>query len=208
MTETVSKTRIDIVRHGEHQLGDVLCGVTDPLLSDKGWKQMQLKYDRLSESGQQWDLCVTSPRKRCLQFAQSLERSNSLDCVVEKSIGEVDFGKWEGLSYEQINAHYPGQWRDWLNNPTDPAPHGGEAYGDFINRVNDSFTRLILNNRGKNLLMFSHGGVIRAIFHRILGMDHKAISSISVPHACHTRIEVYHDKSREDWFQLESHNGI
>ena len=205
MQET-SQTHLDILRHGEHMLGDVICGVTDPELSEKGWEQLQSQCKRLSDVGNRWDICVTSPRIRCAQFAHSISQDLSIECVVDDGFAEVDFGAWEALSFNQINQGFPGQWQDWIGRPDDPAPHGGEKYGEFLERVDHSILNLVSQHRGKRILLFAHGGVVRAIFYSVLGLRPGSLSRFSVPHACHSRIMAYHDNGQKDWYQLDCHN--
>ena len=45
------QTRVDLVRHGEHLLGDAICGVTDPDLSSKGWQQLDSLCQALIDQG-------------------------------------------------------------------------------------------------------------------------------------------------------------
>ncbi len=233
MVAETSATVVDIVRHGEHQLGRVVCGITDPGLTEKGWQQLQSRIDEIRKIPEKpavcWDLCVTSPRKRCREFAESLAQETRLDCVVESGFAEVDFGNWEGLSFQTIHRDFPGQWQYWIEASDhkaaeahhneaphneaphnealyNEAPHGGEKYAHFLLRVQQSWSALIENNSGKSMILFAHGGVIRAIFRLILGLDCAHLNRISVPHACHTRIVIYHYPGKPDLPQLNLHN--
>ena len=205
MHET-SQTHLDILRHGEHKLGDVICGVTDPELSEKGWGQLQNQCNRLREEGNDWDVCITSPRKRCAQFANAIAGNLGIECIIESGFAEVDFGKWEAMTFSEINDGFPGQWQDWIGNPDAPAPHGGEKYGDFLGRVDQSVSNLISQYCGKKILLFAHGGVVRAVFYSVLGLRPGSLSRFSVPHACHSRIMAYHADGQKDWYQLDRHN--
>ena len=209
---TVSKgiqsdcTRIDILRHGKHVLGDAICGVTDPELSEEGWQQLKRQTSRLKNSDSDWNLCVSSPRKRCVSFARDFSERHRIECIVDDDFAEVDFGEWETLSFVQISSRYPGQWSDWIGQPDQPPPHGGEVYADFLFRVHNAFTRLIETHRGKRIVLFAHGGVIRAIFHSLLDLETGALQRFNIPYACHSRIIVYHGDNQDNWFQLDSHN--
>ena len=119
---------------------------------------------------------------------------------------EVDFGSWEALSFDQISGRYPGQWQQWLGNPDRPAPHGGEIYGHFLDRVDRAVMDLVAAHTGKRILLFAHGGVVRAVFYSVLGLRAGSLSRFSVPHACHSRIMAYHAEEQEDWYQLDRHN--
>ncbi len=204
---TTSRTEVDLLRHGEHVLGNVICGVTDPPLSASGWSHLEGQCDHLLQQGAQWDVCIASPRKRCAEFAQHLSRRLSIECVIENGFAEVDFGQWEGRSFDEITTLYPGQWQAWLTQPDSPAPHGGDQYGDFLHRITQSWCELINQHKSKRILLIVHGGVIRAIFASIFKLDPSVLFSFSVPYACHSRIIAYHQENSADWFQLDSHNS-
>ena len=200
------KTRLDIIRHGEHVLGEVVCGVTDPDLTTAGWNQMKSTIDQLVNSGLSWDLCVTSPRVRCAGFAKSMAEELSMKCAVMTELAEVDFGEWEAMAYTEINSRFPGQWMQWIHCPDEAAPHGGEAYGQFLNRIDVATKNLIEQFRGKRILCFAHAGVIRALLYSVLKLERLSLSGISVPHGCHSSVLVYHSPEKADWYQMHSHN--
>jgi alpha-ribazole phosphatase len=215
-------TRVNLLRHGEHALGQAICGVTDPELSKKGWGQLSDQFDSLlgrakqsqskQKQGSQWDICVSSPRIRCSAFGRHISQQLNIELIINDALAEIDFGEWEGLTGAQVEASYPGQWQQWLDNPDDPAPHGGEAYGLFQQRILDGWSQLILQYQGKRILLLSHSGVMRVILASVLGLDSTGLFRFNVPYACHSQVSVYHlsDKygqGKPDWFQLDQHNS-
>ncbi|WP_424945669.1 histidine phosphatase family protein [Candidatus Spongiihabitans sp.] len=207
MNNGAKRTEIDLLRHGEHVLGDVICGVTDPKLSEAGWAQLHNQCARLVQQGAQWDVCITSPRQRCADFAEHLSQRLAIEYVVDDGFAEVDFGRWEGRSYREIANTYPGQWQAWLAQPTKPAPHGGDRYAEFLQRIHQSWIALINRRQGKRILLVIHGGVTRAIFASVFDLAPGTLFRFRVPHACHSRIIAYHQANAADWFQLDSHNS-
>ncbi len=204
---TNERTEVDLLRHGEHVLGDVICGVSDPKLSETGWQQLHRQCEHLLNQGARWEVCITSPRQRCAEFAEHMSRRLSVECVIEEGFSEVDFGEWEGRSFNEISRRYPGQWQTWLQQPANPAPHGGDQYGQFLHRIEQAWCALIQQWQGKCVLLIIHGGVIRAIFAHIFALNPSTLFRFNVPHACHSRIIAYHQSNATDWFQLDSHNS-
>lgn len=210
-------TRVNLLRHGEHALGQAICGVKDPELSEKGWGQLAEQIDSLVGRGQQdrdghdqegqWDVCISSPRIRCSSFARHISLQLNIELVINDKLSEIDFGEWEGLTGAQIESNYPGQWQQWLDNPNDPAPHGGEASGLFQQRILQGWSQLISQYQGKRILILSHSGVMRAILASVLGLDTTERFRFNVPHACHSQVSVYHLSGKPDWFQLDQHNS-
>ena len=206
MEADTGQTQVDLVRHGEHALGHVVCGVTDPELTELGWSQLQKRIETLASHGSRWDVCLSSPRRRCAEFARHMARQHGIPYADEPGFSEVDFGQWEAMSYDQIQENHPGQWQQWISNPADPAPHGGERYGEFLHRIESSWNALVEAHRGKKIVLFAHGGVIRAVFRAVLSLDSGNLNRFNVPHACHTRIIVYHHPGKPDLCQLERHH--
>ena len=205
-------TQIDLLRHGEHVLGHAVCGVTDPELSDKGWNQLTIQIESLvgrakQNQDKQWDICISSPRSRCAKFARHISHNLNIEFSINETLSEVDFGQWEGLTGAQIEADYPGQWQQWLDNPDLPAPHGGEAHGMFQQRIQQAWLQLIKEYQGKRILLLSHSGVIRTILASVLSLDTAGLFRFNIPHACHSRVSVYHLQGKSDWFQLDQHNS-
>ena len=203
----VSSTRINLLRHGEHALGRAICGVKDPELSEKGWEQLSNQMNILVGRGKQWDICVASPRIRCAAFARHVSEQLNIELVIKDALSELDFGEWEGLTGVQLEASFPGQWQQWLDNPDDPAPHNGKAYAMFQQRILNAWSQLILQYQGKRILLLSHSGVMRTILTNILGLDAKGLFRFNVPYACHSQVSVYHMLGKSDWFQLDQHNS-
>lgn len=202
----VSRTQVDLLRHGEHQLGDVVAGISDPSLTEKGWEQLTAQTDALIANGAQWDIFLSSPRKRCAEFAASLGEQHDIEFAIDEGFAEVDFGAWEAMAFNDIEAQYPGEWRKWLTQKAGSATHGGEAYHEFLGRINRAWANLIEQHKGKKILLFMHGGVARAIFASAFKLDADTFYRFNVPHACHSRLMAYHLLGESDWFQLEAHN--
>ena len=78
MEADTGQTQVDLVRHGEHTLGHVVCGVTDPALTALGWTQLQQRIETLASHGSRWDICLRSPRRRCADFAQHMAREHGI----------------------------------------------------------------------------------------------------------------------------------
>ncbi len=86
--------RVDLLRHGETELGGGLRGSIDDALTDTGWAQM-----RAAVIGQgPWDRLVSSPLQRCALFAEELAAQLGVPVQLDKNLQELHFGAWEGQS--------------------------------------------------------------------------------------------------------------
>jgi len=86
--------RLDLLRHGETELGGGLRGSLDDALTELGWAQM---HEAVQGQGP-WDRIVSSPLQRCRLFAQALAASLEVPLTLDADLQELHFGVWEGQS--------------------------------------------------------------------------------------------------------------
>ena len=93
---------------------------------------------------------------------------------VESDLREVHFGRWEGLTREEIEASDPVLYADWQQGAADFAYPGGEVRADFRERVGCGLARLQASG-ATSALVVVHKGPIRVIAEQLLGQsDHAA----------------------------------
>lgn len=190
---------IDLLRHGETTAGPCFLGATDAPLSDTGWQQMRRALE--DRSCQE---IITSPMKRCADFAQWLAQDKKIRLHIEDDLREMHFGDWDGQNTEQLwQTQQPlleAFWQDPENNP----PPNGEVYGDFRARVNGCFQRLRKNTPGTHILLIAHGGVIRQILASVLCVSLKNIQSLRVDHGSLSRLRCYPDSTSIEFINYQA----
>ncbi len=60
-----------------------------------------------------------------------------------------------------------------------PYPGGGESMNGFFDRINNAFIKLLEENRGKKILLVTHGGVITIILCILHGYQYSEYLQIS-----------------------------
>lgn len=202
MSEQVEVTTLDILRHGECADGDIFRGRTDSALSELGRQQMQQAIDA---DGKNWDVLVTSPLQRCAQFSQALADASHTPFKIENHLQEMSFGDWDGLTTAQVEHRdaeaLAAYWLDRENN----TPPNGESLIAFHQRIAQALQQLLEQERGRHLLIVTHGGVVRSLMAQCLQMPLKAMAHIDVPYASRTQIKVFHSPDHPDWMQLMHH---
>lgn len=190
---------IDLLRHGEPEGGDRFRGAQDDPLSDAGWAQMRSTVDGMCP----WDLIVTSPLKRCAEFAALLAERHALPLEVEPELREIAFGEWEGISYQDMRDRHHQAFLAFFHDPVNNTPPGGEPLAECQLRVYKAWDRLLQRHAGKHLLVVAHGAVIRIICSRILEIPAQTMFRLEVPYASLTRVRcliegqriVFHGKT-------------
>ena len=169
---------LDLLRHGETELGGGLRGSLDDALTEKGWAQMRAA---VIEQGP-WYRLVSSPLQRCARFAEELGAQLGLPVQLDKDLQELHFGAWEGQSAAALmetDAEALGLfWAD----PYAFTPPQGEPVVDFSTRVLAAIERLQATCAGERVLLISHGGVMRLLLAQARGLPREQLLNVEVGH--------------------------
>src|SRR5262245_36914420 len=125
--------RIVLLRHG-HPVGNSrerFHGSNDVALSDKSRNQMIATSQQLATKV--FEIVAASPLRRAWQSAALL--SGGAHVLLVPEFREIDFGRWEGLTAEEIEAQDPVLYRAWRENAADFEFPGGERRAAFRERV-------------------------------------------------------------------------
>ncbi|EPS53630.1 TPA: alpha-ribazole phosphatase [Clostridium botulinum] len=162
-----------LVRHGEteHNKRKNFYGKLDVGLNEKGEKQSYKVGELLKDV--KFNKIYISDRKRTRETEERiLEKNKFYDkekniIYKDERINEIDFGLFEGKSYEEIGSLYPKEQEKWEKDWKNFAPPKGESAVVFYNRV-ENFMKHIQKEEDGNYLIVTHGGVIRMIYSYIL----------------------------------------
>ena len=170
--------RLDLLRHGETELGGGLRGSLDDALTDKGWAQMRAA---VIEQGP-WDRLVSSPLQRCARFAEELGAQLGLPVQLDKDLQELHFGAWEGQSAAALmETDAEGLGLFWAD-PYSFTPPEGEPVREFSERVLSAVSRLHQAYAGERVLLVSHGGVMRLLLAQARGLPREQLLNVEVGH--------------------------
>lgn len=173
---------LDLLRHGAVRGDASFRGTTDEPLTDLGWSQMS----QAVTDSPTWTHIVSSPLKRCAEFAERFAETHGLPLEIMDALRERDFGDWEGLPAHEIpEADLARFWED----PAGFDPPGAEPFADFSARVLAAWDQ-IRRHGSPHTLVITHGGVIRVILASLLMMPAQALLLIEVPHGSRTRLRV------------------
>ena len=159
--------RIVLLRHG-NTVGNSrerFHGSGDVALSDEGRAEVRAAGRRLAT--EVFDLVASSPLRRAWQSAALL--SGGAPVLLVPEFREIDFGRWEGMTAEEIEAQDPVLYKTWREGAADFEFPGGERRAAFRERVASGLT--VLERTGaENALVVAHRGVINALANHLLGV--------------------------------------
>jgi len=187
MSKPTSSGRLYLIRHGEVPGNHAGCfvGRSDPQLSSAGVAQIQQQAQQLQARLQLPCRIICSPLQRARQSAQILAAALGNQHVqIDPELREIDFGAWEMLDFQQASARNPEAVQQWCREPATFVFPDGDAVADFLARINATAQRLTALAEHGDLLIVSHGGVIRALACALLQLDyHRHGFALAVPPA-------------------------
>jgi len=164
-------------------------GRSDVALSDIGIRQAELLHDRLNT--EKIDFIYSSDLKRALVTAQIIADMHNLEVTVCQELGEIDFGRLEGLTFDEISRLFPEVARRWMERDPGLIYPGGESLAELDKRVHRFRSRLEGHSEEEAILIVAHSGVLRTLLCQILGMEPWHRWQIRLDLASLTIIETY-----------------
>lgn len=181
--------RLDLLRHGETELGGGLRGSLDDALTPKGWEQMRAGVARQGP----WDRLISSPLQRCARFAEELGASLGLAVEIERDLRELHFGAWEGRSAAALMETDADDLGRFWADPYGFTPPDGEPMAQFAERVLGAVSRLQQRYAGQRLLLIGHGGVMKVLLAQARGLPREQLLQIEVAHGALFALQVSAD---------------
>lgn len=159
-------TKIILIRHGQTLWSGEkrYCGLTDIDLSVRGREQAKKLYQILRK--EKIHKVYSSDASRALEFARIVFKGFHIEKIPE--LRELNFGIFEGLTYQEIMKRYTKIYKKWINDPFNVAIPDSESLKDFKKRVRKIFLKIVSLNKNKVLAIVTHTGPIKIIISSIL----------------------------------------
>lgn len=204
------KTTIYLTRHGETvwNIDKRFQGWGNSPLTELGKKQAEALRDRIN--GMDIDVIYSSPIGRALETAEIIRGDKSIDIITNEGIKEVNFGIWEGMTTKEIEEHkeYGPELYNLFNNPKEYKPFGGETLKDVRKRCEKAILDIIEENKGKNILIVTHGMTIKLMMLLFENVSAEEVFSTEVMgQASLTKIEFENGEFRVIYKNDKSHYG-
>ena len=103
---------------------------------------------------------LSSDQPRCARLAEGLAAHWNLPLVLTPALREMNFGEWEGRTYDDIDTTDNARWRAWCDNWQYGIPPGGESAEQLKQRVSSWIEAFSPSNQD---LLVTHAGVIRSL---------------------------------------------
>ncbi len=155
--------RLILVRHGqtEWNAGGRYQGQSNVALSELGRKQAECLAEHFPV--QSLDAIYSSDLDRARETAECVGRKFGVSVCLEPSFRELSFGDWEGLTYQEISAHWPEQANKLFTAPDELAIPHGETFQALQKRALDKIYALYDKHVDQTIAVFAHGAINKTI---------------------------------------------
>lgn len=160
-----------LVRHTHVAVEKGICyGISDvPLSSDFETETNEVLHQLFHLDNPS---VYSSPLKRCAILAEKL----STNVIYDTRLKELNFGKWEMKPWGEI---YGPEADQWMKNFVTTKCPGGESFIDLSVRVR-SFVNDLSKTNHHNVVVVTHGGIIRTILAWVQGIPLEKSFNIEV----------------------------
>jgi len=156
--------KLFLIRHGQTSwnVEGRYQGSCDIELNSTGIRQAELASKYFSRV--KFSNIYSSPLKRTMETAIIINGRAEEGIMTRDGLKEVDFGKWEGLKFDQINKDYHEDYQKWMEDPYNNHPTGGESFKELTLRTTSVIDSIVAENEDdSSAAIITHGGVILSL---------------------------------------------
>lgn len=184
-------TKLLLVRHGQVSIDNRgrYWGHTDIPLSAEGRMQAGRLRDRLSK--ERIAAVYSSDLARALDTAAIIVSNHRVPVSRCLELREINFGEYEGLTFDEIKRRYPEAENSWRETRPGAGFPGGEGLSDLTRRVDRFLERLSIHVPQETVLVVAHGGPLRMLICRMVGLDPSRWWQVRIDPASLSILESY-----------------
>lgn len=167
--------KLYLVRHGQTIWNSEkrMQGWENSDLTDRGIEEAKKLGEKLNKID--FSKVYSSPAGRALQTAEYASGKPRNEMGLIEGFKEMGFGVWEGEYFENFQGEEKIEFEKVWNDPVNYRPKGGETFQQVEERAKKSFDELLERHQGEEILVVSHGVLIRVLMSVIKGVELKDI---------------------------------
>jgi broad specificity phosphatase PhoE len=187
-------TKIYLVRHGQTEWNKKLTfrGRVDIQLNETGHREARAILDALKNKN--IDAIYTSPLKRSIETAQPIADYFHLEVVPVQGLIDINYGDWEGLTFNEVKKRYSNQYDKWEKKPDSIRFPHGETLDEVRERAFRNFKDIVKKNSGKSILIVPHRVINKVLLCALLGLSNSHFWEIRQDTACINLIEYLNNR--------------
>lgn len=205
-------TKLYFVRHGEtvwNKAGRYQ-GWTDIPLSEEGLWQAECLAKRFQDIP--IDAIYTSSLQRAYETARPVAEQKGMKPIVDDSFKEINFGEWEGHTIPELREKLGEPYIQFFNDPFAHTFPGDGSFQNVTKRIQCGLDAIFSEYKDKNVLVISHGGIVRLAIMHLMEMDNSFYRKLWIDNTGISILELsdeakllrsLNDVAHLDWFGKE-----
>lgn len=149
-------------------------GSTDCDISPKGALQLEKLGQRCLSIP--FDAVYSSPLIRALKTARAAVGGRPIPILVDDGLRELHFGSMDGKRYDELGTLFPKEYGIFQQDFGHFRAPQGESVSEVYERMSKTFERIVGENQGKVIGLFSHGAALRALLTYLHGLPYERAS--------------------------------
>lgn len=187
------ETSFWLIRHAlvEENARAMLYGVMDVPLCETTLVEQAPMYRSLAARLPRPADWVVTPLSRTRRTAETIFAHGypAMELRVEPGLIEQSLGEWQGLPHHELPAKLAYPAHAFWPLAGKEKPPGGESMDEVIVRVGAAMEQLAVSHAGRDVVIVSHGGAIRAAIAHALSIGPDNALHMSVQNLSLTRLE-------------------
>jgi len=182
---------IILIRHGETEWNNkyITQGCYNVSLTLEGINQGKKIINRLLTMKRDYKGIYSSELDRCKLIADMIGKSINLEVITDKSLNEMNFGLWEGLTIKEIQERYNEEYNLWRTYPHKAVIPQGETLELVQKRSMDFIKGMIPTIINGSVIIVSHSVVIKSMILGILNIGLENFYKFSIENGSISEIE-------------------
>lgn len=195
----MTETRFWLIRHAlvdENSRG-ILYGVMDVALCETTLLEQEPMYRSLAQRLPRPATWLVTPLSRTRRTAEAIFAAGypNAELTVDTDLIEQSLGDWQGLRHAELLPRLALPKHAFWPLAGQEKPPGGESMAEVIRRTGRALERLAESHGGRDVVVVTHGGTVRAAVAHALRIGPDNVLHLSVQNLSLTRLERY----REGW---------
>lgn len=164
-------------------------GQTDIPLSPQGRRQATALAQRLM--AETLHILYASDLQRAWETARVIAAPHALHVHADSRLREMAFGRWEGLTYAEMQQQDAESLAAWGRDQLHSAPPDGETLLQVTQRVRAAYVDMLAAGQDKTVGLVAHGGSLQLLLCCALGLPPQAYWQFAVSPASLSELCIY-----------------
>jgi broad specificity phosphatase PhoE len=152
--------------------------------------QMRAEAIAQALAGQKPAAVYSSPLERARTTAEIVAKPHRLPVQIDAALREMGFGRWEGLTSDDVAAAQPDHWAVWRHTPQALTAHGGETLPEVAARVRAFVDGVRERHADEAIVVVTHAVVVRLVVLGALGLGPDRLWSVDASPAGISEVDL------------------